>query len=144
MVDPIEQITRAQAKDMENQARNARQGNVSTYTCPECGGSLWQVDEKELIRFRCHVGHVYNGEALLAEQSANLEAALWTAVRTFKEKCVLAHQLAESHREKGREEAARRFEEEGCQADRYSMLIQQYLTQGLAIPEEKKVEGEKG
>jgi two-component system chemotaxis response regulator CheB len=44
---------------------------------------LWQVDERELLRFRCHVGHVYFGEALLAEQSATLEAALCQAVGTF-------------------------------------------------------------
>jgi two-component system chemotaxis response regulator CheB len=56
---------------------------------------LWQVDEAQLMQFRCHVGHVYNGETLLEDQAGALEAALWTAVRTFKERKLLAHQLAE-------------------------------------------------
>ena len=45
------------------------------FTCPECGGSLWQVDEPDLLRFRCHVGHAYNAEVLLSEQGEALEAA---------------------------------------------------------------------
>src|SRR5437660_1668092 len=62
-VDPIEQMPEVVDQDFEEQARNRRRGQVSTFTCPECGGSLWQVDEAKLIRFRCHVGHAYNGEA---------------------------------------------------------------------------------
>src|SRR5262249_27910818 len=94
MADPLEKMSEVASADQEAQLRGDRRGEVSVFTCPECGGTLWQVDEKELVRFRCHVGHIYNGEALLAEQSEALEAALWTAVRTFKDKMVLATQLA--------------------------------------------------
>jgi two-component system chemotaxis response regulator CheB len=114
-------------KDMSAQARNERRGEVSTYTCPECGGSLWQVDETGLIRFRCHVGHAYNGETLLAEQTEALEAALWTSVRTFREKSVLARQLALTERGKGNEAAAARFEEQAAQAARYGHLIVKHV-----------------
>jgi two-component system chemotaxis response regulator CheB len=58
--------------DMREQERNYRCGEVSIFTCPECGGALWQVNEVGLIRFRCHVGHGYNGEILLAEQTEAL------------------------------------------------------------------------
>ena len=64
---------------------------------PECGGCLWQVEEQGPLRFRCHVGHAYYSEALLGEQAEALEAALWTATRTFRERCVLARQSASSH-----------------------------------------------
>ncbi len=55
---------------------------------------------------------MYYGENLLEEQSTALEAALWTAVRTFKEKTILARQLAERERELGRADMAGRFEDE--------------------------------
>jgi hypothetical protein len=123
MTDPIEQIPEVQAQDQEAQKNGRRRGGLSVFTCPECGGSLWQVNEKEVVRFCCHVGHVYHGEALLAQQTEILEAALWTAVRTFKDKTVLARQLAGQERERGHEEAARRFEERAEQAEQYGNSV---------------------
>src|SRR5262249_4307755 len=83
MTDPVEHISQTVDQDFHAQSRDGRRGIVSIFTCPECGGCMWQLDEKELLRFRCHVGHAYAADTLLAEQSAALEAALWTAVRTF-------------------------------------------------------------
>ena len=99
-------------------------------TCPECGGSLWQVDDAKVIRFRCHVGHAYNGEALLAEQTEALEAALWTAVRTFRERSVLGRQLANAERAKGNAASAGRFDEQAEQAEQYADLIIRHVLQG--------------
>jgi two-component system chemotaxis response regulator CheB len=131
MSDPVEKLPETQVHDSEAQMRGERRGALSVFTCPECGGSLWQVDEQELIRFRCHVGHVYHGEALLAEQAEILEAALWTAVRTFKDRSVLARQLANQERERGNHEAAGRFDEQADQAHRYGHSIHQYLLGGI-------------
>jgi two-component system chemotaxis response regulator CheB len=126
-MDPIERMPAVAARDMERQANNERRGEVSTYSCPECGGTLWQVDEEGMVRFRCHVGHAYNGETLLAEQTECLEAALWTAVRTFKEKSVLGRQLAAAERARGNAAAAARFAEQADQAHEYGELIQKYV-----------------
>ncbi len=128
--DPIDKMPEAVTRDMEQQIRDQRQGKLATFTCPECGGNLWQVDEKDLVRFRCHVGHVYNGDVLLDEQAQALEAALWTAVRIFKERCVLSRQLADRERGEGRAEGAARFDEQAEQAERYSQLIQRYVLDG--------------
>ena len=46
---------------------NYQVGVPGARECPECGGALWQLDDPGLVRFRCHVGHAYNGEVLLAE-----------------------------------------------------------------------------
>jgi two-component system chemotaxis response regulator CheB len=131
-IDPIERMPEVAEQTMAAQARNERPGEVSTYTCPECGGSLWQVDDKGLIRFRCHVGHAYNGESLLTEQTEALEAALWTAVRTFKEKSVLGRQMAASELAKGNAAAASRFREQAEQADRYGELIVRHVLHAAA------------
>ena len=34
-------------------------GEPSPYSCPECGGVLWELKNGELMRFRCRVGHAY-------------------------------------------------------------------------------------
>src|SRR5262245_53911101 len=47
-MDPIEKMTAIVERDMARQTRNERNGELATFTCPECGGALWQVDEKGL------------------------------------------------------------------------------------------------
>jgi len=127
MTDPIERLPERQAQDAEAQQRGEHRGALSVFTCPECGGSLWQVDQDDVVRFRCHVGHVYHAEALLAEQDEILEAALWTAVRTFKDRGVLSRQLANQERGRGNDATARRFEEQAEVAEQYGASIQRYL-----------------
>jgi two-component system chemotaxis response regulator CheB len=129
-MDPIDQGPVIVDRDMDEQVRGERRGQLSVFTCPECGGALWQVDESRPLRFRCHVGHAYHAEILLAEQTESLEAALWTAVRTFREKSVLARQLANRERTGGDVRAADRFDEQAAQASRYGNLIHDYLLNG--------------
>ena len=121
--------------DMNEQVRNGRRGRVSLFGCPDCGGTLWQVDEDKLVQFRCHVGHAYQGETLLQEQADLLETALWTAVRIFKERHLLARQLAEQETSRGEAAAAARFQEQADQAARYGDLIQQYILSNPPPPQ---------
>jgi two-component system, chemotaxis family, protein-glutamate methylesterase/glutaminase len=125
--DPVERASQIAEHTMATQARDERRGQVSPYTCPECGGALWQLDEPQLVQFRCHVGHAYDGEVLLAEQTDALEAALWTAVRTFREKAVLTQQLATRERARGNAETAARYEEQAAQTNRYAALIVEHV-----------------
>jgi two-component system chemotaxis response regulator CheB len=134
MEDPLDKMMGAVDTTMSQQARNERGGSVSVFTCPECGGPLWQVDERPLIRFRCHVGHVYGAETLLSEQSEALEAALWTAVRTFRENSILSRQMATAARARNDTAAAARYQEQAEQALNYSELIEQLLLKGT-IPQ---------
>ena len=136
MSDPLDAISAAMSRDMAAQQNGQKRGEVSTFTCPECGGAMWQVDERGLVRFSCHVGHAYYGETLLAQQSEALEAALWTAVRTFKEQVVLARQLAEQQRALGNEQSAQRFAEKADQSEKYGAAIQEYVLGLAGSPEQ--------
>src|SRR5258707_1363850 len=64
------------ARDFQAQVRDEHRGALSPFTCPECGGSLWQLGEGAPVGFRCHVGHTFLAESLLAQQTSTLEAAL--------------------------------------------------------------------
>jgi two-component system, chemotaxis family, protein-glutamate methylesterase/glutaminase len=69
-------------------------GNSSGLTCPECSGALWEVRDRELIQYRCRVGHVYSLESMLAEQARSVEAALWAGVRALEERAQLMRRIA--------------------------------------------------
>ena len=126
-MDPIERMKRIVAKDMARQAEDARRGEVTIFTCPECGGTLWQLDDAEVLGFRCHVGHAYHADVLLSTQTEALEAALWTAVRRFKEQWLLANQLAGKARAVGDVDGERRYCEMAEQASRFGRLIEHHL-----------------
>jgi two-component system, chemotaxis family, protein-glutamate methylesterase/glutaminase len=72
-------------------------GNVaqpSPIACPECHGVLMQLKEAGRIRFRCHTGHGYSAESLLAEINDGIEDALWNAIRSLQEGGILMQELA--------------------------------------------------
>lgn len=71
-----------------------RLGDPSPYTCPECHGTLMQLREKDPLRFRCHTGHAFTVESLLAEIGESIEGSLWNAVRTIEESAMLMRQAA--------------------------------------------------
>lgn len=76
-----------------------RTGHPSPFSCPECGGVMWEVQEGDLLRFRCRVGHALSAKTMLANQSQALEEALWTALKTLEESAELMNRLAEQARQ---------------------------------------------
>ena len=66
-------------------------GPPTGFICPECNGPLWEM--KSPLQFRCHVGHTYSPDSLLADHADGLERALWSAVRTFDEQAALLRRL---------------------------------------------------
>jgi two-component system chemotaxis response regulator CheB len=70
-------------------------GEASNFACPECHGVLLEVKEGGRMRFRCHTGHAYSPESLMAEMNEAVEDALWNAVRSVQESAMLMAHLAE-------------------------------------------------
>lgn len=46
---PDEEIELGQVKDPASAATG--------FTCPECHGALWNINEDDIARLRCRVGH---------------------------------------------------------------------------------------
>jgi two-component system, chemotaxis family, protein-glutamate methylesterase/glutaminase len=72
--------------------RTQQLGAPSGYTCPDCNGGLISISEGH---FRCHVGHAWTADALLAARDHEIEGALWVALRSLQEKTILARRLAD-------------------------------------------------
>ena len=64
-------------------------GSPSCYACPECHGVLFKIREGNSLRYRCHTGHAYSADTLLASISENIEDALWSAIRSVEESIML-------------------------------------------------------
>ncbi|MEV6907825.1 chemotaxis protein CheB [Amycolatopsis sp. NPDC051071] len=62
------------------------------YRCPDCQGSLLEVGPAD-GRYRCRIGHGWTDEALFSAQDAELERALWTALRSLDERVSLAERM---------------------------------------------------
>jgi two-component system chemotaxis response regulator CheB len=69
-------------------------GEPSIFACPECHGVLLQLKEGSNLRFRCHTGHGYSIETLLAEFGEKTEDALWNAIRAIEENILLLRRMA--------------------------------------------------
>lgn len=74
--------------------RLSKVGAPSMYTCPDCNGALWEIQDGNVIKFRCHVGHGFALDTLLMRQATEIEQALWSAVRGFEERAALQKRTA--------------------------------------------------
>ena len=63
-------------------------GEPSRFARPE-GHGLLQMMEAGPIRFRCHIGHAFSIESLVAEVGEAIEVALWNAIRSIQEGAML-------------------------------------------------------
>lgn len=127
MVDDEERLATVVAADFTEQAEDDRAEEISIYTCPDCGGSLWQGGDGPKLWFRCHVGHAYAPEILLSQKSEELEAALWSSLRLLKEKATLTRQLATRSRESGNGVVADRFEERARLDEQHVAAIEELI-----------------
>ena len=114
--------------DMDAMTGDDRPGVPSAFSCPECGGVLWELRDGELIRFRCRTGHAYSPESVLAEQADGLEEALWVALKTLEEHASLTRRLGRQARGRGHTLIAARFDERVRDAEQRIALIRQALT----------------
>jgi two-component system chemotaxis response regulator CheB len=88
-------------------------GVPSMFSCPDCGGVLFETADGQLT---CRVGHAYSPEALLAQDRDVVEEALWAGLRALEEASVLARRLEQRARERMQARSAGRFAEQAEEA----------------------------
>jgi two-component system chemotaxis response regulator CheB len=99
-------------------------GNQVPYNCPNCGGVLWEMDDFDIRRFRCHTGHSFTESALLTSQSEKIEETLWTSLRMFEERKNLLNSMAVRGPKKGRSPSTQVARETQIHIQRIKAMLQ--------------------
>jgi len=124
--DDRKEIALAEA-DMATLENQEKPGVPSVFGCPDCGGTLWELPEAELLRFRCRTGHAFSADGLLSAQAEALEAALWAALRGLEETAALERRMAERARNRTLNRVAENFEQRARTAEQQAAIIRKVL-----------------
>jgi two-component system, chemotaxis family, protein-glutamate methylesterase/glutaminase len=95
--------------------------------CPECGGVLTERDQAGMLRWRCHVGHLYSPRSLCEAQGAAVEAALWTALRTLEDRGALLRRMAAQAERRAQLRSAGMFRAQSARAQEQAELVRDLL-----------------
>jgi two-component system chemotaxis response regulator CheB len=101
-------------------------GELTPFSCPECGGALWEIRDSELPRYRCRVGHACAAESVLEDQSGSVDRALWIAFRALLERAALSERISARVRHGNGSKAT---------ADRFDRLAEEAHAQAAVIRE---------
>jgi two-component system chemotaxis response regulator CheB len=127
MPDETDLETAYAAFEHETIQSDQHPGVPSGFGCPDCGGVLWELRERELVRFRCRVGHAWTANGPVAEQNDAMERALWVALRALEERASLSARIAARFHERGHSLSAERFEQQVQQSKNHAVWIRQIL-----------------
>jgi two-component system chemotaxis response regulator CheB len=92
-------------------------GKPSVFTCPDCGGTLWELDEGGALRFRCRTGHAYGPASMLAAYDEKLESILWASIRALEERRDLLRRLARRSTERGQKATQHHYEQQAIEVE---------------------------
>jgi two-component system chemotaxis response regulator CheB len=107
-------------------------GTPSRFTCPECHGALWEIEDGSMLRFRCHVGHAFAADTVLASQGEEIDRLLGTLLRSHQERAALAHRLAKHERANARHALAEHLESRGRDYEHDVEIMKKLLRSGEA------------
>lgn len=128
---PLETIEEAETP--REAYRSAELGQAAEFTCPDCSGTLYQINDGPRVRFRCRVGHSYSEETIVDAQSVALERALWAALRALEERHALLDKMAGYARKRGHQSVATLFAEKAQQVDEDAKAIHDVVTNGRSL-----------
>ena len=115
------------AEGGDNALQSGMPGAPSKFTCPDCGGALWELRDGKLIKYRCHVGHGYTPDGLVAAQSEALETALWSALRALEENADLRRRMARRAAKGNWPQLVRQYEQQAADTEERAAVIRNLL-----------------
>jgi two-component system chemotaxis response regulator CheB len=102
-------------------------GTPSGFTCPDCGGGLWEWEQEGFHRYRCRTGHAYSPESLAALQQERVDVALQAAQRSLKEGADFARRMALRMQAKNLPMIEQRYLDRAAEAERNARILRTLL-----------------
>jgi two-component system chemotaxis response regulator CheB len=103
---------------------------ISSITSPECHGSMEEIVDGELMRYRCHTGHAFTLEALGALQAGAWERTLDNAYRAQQERAMLVGRRADDARARGAAHEAEQLQQRARSYEEGADLLRNLLARG--------------
>lgn len=118
-------------------------GELSPYACPECHGVLSALREGERIRYRCHTGHAYSAESLLASVTEAIDDSLWNAIRAIEESIMMLNLAGDHHADQNDPRLAAQYFQKATEARQRLVVLQELVTKTEELSKEQ-IERERG
>lgn len=116
---------RIAAEDSAFEAGIMKFGELTPYTCPECHGVLSKLRDGNLVRFRCHTGHAFSADSLLASVTENIEDSLYSAIRGVEESIMLLNHIGDHFAEVNQPKLAALYFKKAKEAEARAQLVRQ-------------------
>jgi two-component system chemotaxis response regulator CheB len=118
----------AQRAGNHNGKPNGKKQSNTSFTCPECHGNIWEVNENGEMRFECRIGHAYSPMAMMEANDEDVERSLWVALRTLEESAALDQRLADLASERQRATAMKLFADKAHGRKQHAAILREFLT----------------
>jgi two-component system chemotaxis response regulator CheB len=82
------------AQEPGTMAKEEEIGTLSPFSCPECGGTLWEIADRNV--------HDFTAQSMLAAQADEVEQLVGGLLRSHEERAALARRMAEQQMEQNR------------------------------------------
>lgn len=115
------------AQELQDMTRERQLGALSPFSCPECGGGLWELADGSMLRYRCHLGHAYTADAMLAAEADETEHLLLRLLRSSRDRAELAHRLADCERARQNNRLADQLQARAEEYQENAELLQRLL-----------------
>jgi two-component system chemotaxis response regulator CheB len=89
---------------------------------------LWEINDRNFLRFRCRVGHAYTAKNLEVEQQHTTDVALWSALRSIEESATLYHRMTEQAIKAGQSALADRFRARALHTEENGKSLRDFLS----------------
>src|SRR3954465_10296526 len=141
---PAPELPEASRRRLEHEIRIAEEHNaldeqimsygaLSPFTCPECHGVLTALRDGRIERYRCHTGHAFSRDALLAATGEQVEARLWDAVRALDETVMLLNTMGKEFAKAGDTRTAELCFDKGREAHQRSQPLRESAHENVIV-----------
>jgi two-component system, chemotaxis family, protein-glutamate methylesterase/glutaminase len=126
---------RIAAEDSAFEVGVMKLGEISPFTCPDCHGVLIKIKDGKIVRFRCHTGHAFSADTLLANVTERIEDSMWSAMREMEESIMLLRQMSRHFAESNQTQMAAVYLQKALEAENRVKLIRKVVLEHEQLSE---------